>query len=664
VIELTCPSCGKRLRVPDTAGGKRGKCPGCQTSISVPTAAATETAAAPPVAEVKASKPAPELAASKVASKSTSLKAAPAVPKIVPAPTVPTPAARAVAPDPIAPLMAARPAPEPAPSSPKSRTPLWIAIAVLALAIAGGGFWYWKSRSADQTANGRIDSQHDSHQSASQPPGVELTAEGRFVDGQFHLVSKKLFQSPIAGLFAVSPDGTHLAAATMVQPAVWTNTPGQPPKLMTQPGTSYVVDGRPPNLPTLKGRLDQAGIAVYSPDSSRVAWVQGLQNPPAKAVVVDGQPGAEYADVNSIAFSPDSKHVAYVATIKPSDGPARYCVVVDGKAGKSYDGIQFPGFDMQRDTNGPDDFLPAVAPVRFSGDSNHVAYVAILHDDPAAQRLALVVDGNETPFDGARDEQHGISSSGFAISDDGSRAAAVGSVGPGTYAVITNGTPGPAHRYVAPTSLHFLADGRLVYLVCDDTFARGGPWYVVIGDTPGKHYEFIPAHTVVVTGNHVAYAANGAGTGTTNSHGDPIGPPMVVVDGTEKPGETEPVLDPAGDHVAALSSRDHDAVAVVDGTPQSVQTSGWRDPQFSPDGLHFAYVLKRPFPDGTPGTVVLDGTSLALPGVTEIRKLVFVDDGRLRAAVAVPGQSGQGEIRLVELTVTAGPPKAGKTRTA
>ena len=35
-IEISCNNCSKRLRVPDTAAGKRVKCPGCQTVLSVP----------------------------------------------------------------------------------------------------------------------------------------------------------------------------------------------------------------------------------------------------------------------------------------------------------------------------------------------------------------------------------------------------------------------------------------------------------------------------------------------------------------------------------------------------------------------------------------------------------------------------------------------------
>lgn len=45
-IAFQCPSCNKQLRVPETAVGKRAKCPGCQHVLTVP-AASTISGAAP-----------------------------------------------------------------------------------------------------------------------------------------------------------------------------------------------------------------------------------------------------------------------------------------------------------------------------------------------------------------------------------------------------------------------------------------------------------------------------------------------------------------------------------------------------------------------------------------------------------------------------------------
>lgn len=38
-VTVDCPSCKRKIRVPDTAAGRRGKCPSCGTILDVPTAA-------------------------------------------------------------------------------------------------------------------------------------------------------------------------------------------------------------------------------------------------------------------------------------------------------------------------------------------------------------------------------------------------------------------------------------------------------------------------------------------------------------------------------------------------------------------------------------------------------------------------------------------------
>jgi endogenous inhibitor of DNA gyrase (YacG/DUF329 family) len=41
MITLTCPGCGKPLRVKDEFAGKRVKCPGCGAPVPIPAQAAT-----------------------------------------------------------------------------------------------------------------------------------------------------------------------------------------------------------------------------------------------------------------------------------------------------------------------------------------------------------------------------------------------------------------------------------------------------------------------------------------------------------------------------------------------------------------------------------------------------------------------------------------------
>ena len=46
-IELTCPSCGKQLRLADEHAGKQGRCPACQGTFQIPTHSEQQTPASP-----------------------------------------------------------------------------------------------------------------------------------------------------------------------------------------------------------------------------------------------------------------------------------------------------------------------------------------------------------------------------------------------------------------------------------------------------------------------------------------------------------------------------------------------------------------------------------------------------------------------------------------
>jgi Tol biopolymer transport system component len=76
-------------------------------------------------------------------------------------------------------------------------------------------------------------------------------------------------------------------------------------------------------------------------------------------VVVDGQPGPDYDVIFMPEFSPDGKHVAYVA--KRGE---KLLVVVDGQSGVEYDGLNIgaPSFVRKGDPHfRPDDVLEYLA---------------------------------------------------------------------------------------------------------------------------------------------------------------------------------------------------------------------------------------------------------------------------------------------------------------
>jgi hypothetical protein len=164
-------------------------------------------------------------------------------------------------------------------------------------------------------------------------PGVKCLV---VVDG----VEGKRYDGIITGPPVFSPDSHHVAytVAHVARPG-----DSQPsPEPMTQ---WVVVDG-------VEGK-EYGGIGreslVFSPDSRRVAYV--ARRGGKELVVVDGVEGNEYGGIQarpgfgptpgvlgvlegSLVFSPDSRHVAYLAR----RGDKQF-LVVDGVEGKEYEGF-------------------------------------------------------------------------------------------------------------------------------------------------------------------------------------------------------------------------------------------------------------------------------------------------------------------------------------
>ncbi len=108
----------------------------------------------------------------------------------------------------------------------------------------------------------------------------------------------------------------------------------------------------------LEGKAMSVGLQ-YSPDGKRLAHVVVAANGRMR-LVVNGVAGAEWdaigahaeEDGNNLWFSPDSQHLAYVA-----ERDFKWCLVRDGVEGKPYHGI---------------------AAVRFSPNSKHLAWLAVV----------------------------------------------------------------------------------------------------------------------------------------------------------------------------------------------------------------------------------------------------------------------------------------------
>jgi hypothetical protein len=72
-----------------------------------------------------------------------------------------------------------------------------------------------------------------------------------------------------------------------------------------------------------------SGTPLFSPDSRRLAYGATSRN--QSRVIVDGKAGKAYDGIGTVCFSPDSQRVAYSA--QRND---RYFVVLDGREGKPH----------------------------------------------------------------------------------------------------------------------------------------------------------------------------------------------------------------------------------------------------------------------------------------------------------------------------------------
>jgi WD40 repeat protein len=138
-----------------------------------------------------------------------------------------------------------------------------------------------------------------------------------------------------------------------------------------------VVDG-------VKGSryYNSVGDIVFSPDSKRIAYWASTDN--KDFVVVDGVEGKQYdgAGIYHPVFSPDSRHLAYSAKFGDKS-----IVVVDEKEESQYDEI----YDAFTELGLIEKYSSLIVPI-FSPDSKHVAYLAGVGGRAIIQKT-IVVDG-------------------------------------------------------------------------------------------------------------------------------------------------------------------------------------------------------------------------------------------------------------------------------
>ena len=356
----------------------------------------------------------------------------------------------------------------------------------------------------------------------------------------------------------------------------------------------------------LDGTPEEAYDAVYaltfSPDSRRFAYV--AREGAFYFVVLDGAEGKRYlgssrpssptepdpSSVSVPAFSPDSRHLAYVA--KVDDG---YCAVVDGVEGKPYEWI---GYDTRSGISG----------IVFSLDSSRVAFVAGNPYLPDTHQEFAVIDGVEgKPYD---------SVFGLVFSPDSKRVAYVASVGDRRSAVID----GVEKPHDGVLEVVFSPNSKRV------GYRAGAPgdYYMVIDGVRGKSYERVYGPVFSPDSRRVAYVAERKGKW------------FAVVDGRE--GKlydrvTGPLVFSPDSRRFGYVAIDGDKQFVVMDGAEGIRYENIRTFSFSPDSRRFAYIAY----DLRAFFVVVDGVEGKGYNIVQ-EQLIFSPDSRRLAYVATDGQ--------------------------
>jgi hypothetical protein len=343
-----------------------------------------------------------------------------------------------------------------------------------------------------------------------------------------------------------SPDSQHLAFIASQANKVMVVVDGKEGKLYDQifalkfsPDSQHLIYGARTGAKSsivLDGQegkpYDQIDRQIiFSPNSKRIAYTAFFSSTTGAKirVVVDGKEGSLYEGIisDTLRFSPDSQHVAYAAAIPaqrsyldlPGLHPlafqfqptSRAVAVVDGREGKSYDGIvvgsmvyspnsqRLAYFAKQGQMwftiiDGKEDpdvtCLVTGHPLVFSPNSQRVAYLAC-----DRRFWFAVVDGKQGKhYDQL--EAHGI----FFSTD--SRRYAYGAIESSKWIPVVDGKEG--RRYDGLTFNNpFSPDGQRVGYVADRNQAN----WVVVDDAEFGPYDHIVRNEIGFSpdGRHAAY---------------------------------------------------------------------------------------------------------------------------------------------------------------
>jgi len=319
---------------------------------------------------------------------------------------------------------------------------------------------------------------------------------------------------------------------------------------------------------------NQTHINDISPDRRHCASVFPTED--GQGIMLDGNTGKSYEQVEGQVFTPDSKHLGYRA-----EAEGKWFVVVDGKEGKPYDliGRESPVFSPDSTrvaytgisvasgqqacivVDGVEGkWYPVVDKLVFSPDSKHVAYFTrigpvVLGKPDIIVSGSIVVDDKEVrQFDDVGD---------FVFSPDSAHWACVIKVGK-QYLVVQDGVDGQPYGWIIVPPIFSPDSKHMVYVAGSE-----GKWIVVLDGVESKKYESIE------------YGHIGAF-------------PLQAL---------QPVFSPDSQHLAYVAKEENKHFIVRDGVEGKQYSKSVSWPVFSPDSKHLAYYAN----DGDGDCIVQDG---------------------------------------------------------